>query len=121
MAQWRDAVGIDALNNVETELFREGDELWLKHTSSFSALLDENKRMNTAQQHGKQSRLAARIPPHLYYIDWPVEFQMRHGEHPHRVAGEKRSDCRKLWRQFINSKLNNADYRHLRVDGGKRL
>ena len=121
MAEWKAPIGYDPLNRVENYLIKEDGQLFHHQRRHDGPLIEENKRLATQPQKAKQSRLAARIPASCYYIDWPLEFQIRHGEHPHRVTGEKRKECRKLWRDFVTSKLNQRDYMHLRVDGGKKL
>ena len=121
MPQWRETLSADPVNRVQAHLERDTEGLVLRHTADIEPLLDENKAMDTTPQQGRQGRLAARIPPHLYFIDWPIEFQMKHGEHPHKVAGEKRKECRKLWKEFVKRKINSPEFRYLRIDDGKKL
>ncbi len=120
MAEWRDTIAHDPLSGMTSQLVKEDGQLYLRHHSDPTRLVEENKRLDTQPQKTR-TRLAARIPPQHYYIEWPTEFQMRHGEHPHRVTGEKRPECRRLWKDFVTRKLNSPEFRYLRIDGGRKL
>lgn len=121
MAEWRERIAFDPDSGMETNMFKEGGQIYLQHTSSYSALVEENKRLNTQPQKSKTMRLVARTPAQFEYIDWPREFQQRHGVHPHRHNGPDRREVRRQWKRFKTAKLNSPDFAYLRVDDGRKL
>lgn len=121
MAEWKYHVGTDPITGTKTELIKESDEIGFKYVSPMEALISENRRLDNQPQHGRNTRLAARIPAHLYHIDWPKEFEKMTGHHPMRTAGKLRRDVREAWKGFIKRKLNSSEFRYLRVDGGRKL
>ena len=122
MAEWEQTIASVPLTGSKTTLAREGDSLYLHHQSNHEALLSENRDLsNQPQNRHARTRLAARIPPHLYYVTWPSQFKRMHGENPHRPRRKNRAAVREMWREFVRAKLNDKANAYLRVDGGKRL
>ena len=88
----------------------------LRHQQDVTPVLDDNARMRSYQQHGTPkmgAKLAARIPEIHYYIQWPTEFQAKHGMHP------QRPDLSREWARFVRRKLNDRDFSQFRVDTGR--
>ena len=121
MPEWTFNVGADPVSGTKTRLIKEDGKLFFHYQSPNDALVEENKRLNTQEQRGK-TRLGARVPPHLYYIDWPKEFEAKHGHHPMRVeAGPLRKAVRREWREFVIAKINSPEFRYLRIDDQRKL
>jgi len=120
MPEWTFEVGTDPVSGTQTRLVKEDGKTFFHYKSPNDALIAENKRLNTQEQRGK-TRIGARVPPHLYYIDWPKEFEAKHGHHPQRVSGPIRKAVREEWRLFVIAKLNSSEYRYLRIDNQRKL
>lgn len=90
---------------VREQLKEEGRLMVLKRRQNVSPYLDENARLRNVKHGTPNGRIVSQIPATLYY-QWKKDWQKNYATHM-------------KWHEYRRIKLNNPDFKNLRMINGK--